>query len=219
MKRVSTLSKTAAMIAASLMLLGACGDDNTADSASNSAAPAAPSTPAADASSTTGSGSSTSGSGSASSEAKLTDPQIASIAVTANQIDIDYAKIAEAKATNPEVKQFADTMAKDHQAVIDQATALATKLGVTPEDNPTTQSLLDGAEKIKAEFSSLSGAAFDKAYIDNEVAYHKAAISVVETKLVADATSPELKALLESALPLFKSHLAHAEMVQSAVAK
>lgn len=148
---------------------------------------------------------------------KLTDPEIASVAVTANQIDIDYAAIAKSKASTTAVKEFAATMAKDHQAVIDQAVALVTKLGVTPLDNATTQSLLAGATTTKENLNSLSGAAFDKAYIDNEVAYHKAAIDLVENKLITDATNPELKALLESALPLFKEHLAHAEMVQKGV--
>lgn len=150
---------------------------------------------------------------------KFTDPQIASIAVTANQIDIDYANIALDKSKNSDVREFAKTMAKDHQSVIDQAVALAKKLGVTPEDNPTTQSLLDGEKKVKADFSSKSGADFDKAYVDNEVEYHKAAISLVESRLIPEASNEELKALLQSALPLFKTHLEHAEMVQKNLSK
>ncbi|WP_304344023.1 DUF4142 domain-containing protein [Chryseobacterium koreense] len=146
--------------------------------------------------------------------AKLTDPEIASIAVTANQIDVNYAEIALKKSTNKEVTDFAKTMAKDHKAVIEKAVALVKKLNVTPQDNPTTQSLLKGEADVKAKFETKSGADFDKAYVDNEVEYHKAVISVVENDLIPNATNPELKALLESALPLFKEHLAHAEMVQ-----
>lgn len=149
-----------------------------------------------------------------SATAKLTDPEIASVAVTADQIDIDYAAIAKQKSKNADVLKFAALMAKDHQSVNDQAVALAKKLGVTPKDNATTQSLLSGAVTTKAMLNSKSGADFDKAYIDNEVEYHKAAIGVVENTLIADATNPELKALLQSALPIFKEHLAHAEMVQ-----
>lgn len=145
---------------------------------------------------------------------KLTDAEIASVAVTANQIDIEYAQIAKKKSKNADVLKFAETMAKDHQAVIDQAVALVTKLGVTPKDNATTKSFLAGAVKTKAMLNSKKGRAFDKAYIDNEVAYHKAAINEVENVLIADATNSELKSLLQSALPLFKTHLAHAEMVQ-----
>jgi len=145
---------------------------------------------------------------------KLTDPEIASVALTADKIDIEYAQIAKEKSKNAEVLQFAATMAKDHQSVNDQAVALATKLGVTPKDNQLTQSLLDGAESTKAMLNSKSGAGFDKAYIDNEVAYHKAAIDIVENKLIPDASNEQLKSLLQSALPIFKQHLQHAEMIQ-----
>ncbi len=150
---------------------------------------------------------------------KLTDPEIASVAVTANQIDIDYAKIAIKKSKNTQVIDFAKTMEKDHGAVIDQAVALAKKLGVTPKDNPTTKAFLAGAVKTRAMLNSKKGKAFDKAYVDNEVAYHKAAIGEVENVLIPDATNGELKSLLESALPIFKGHLAHAEMVQKSLEK
>ena len=155
----------------------------------------------------------------AQADPKLTDPEIASVAVVANQIDIDYAKIAKERSKNADVLKFAATMAKDHKSVNDQAVALATKLGVTPQDNPVTQSLLSGAATTKADLNSKSGADFDKAYIDNEVAYHKAAIDLVENKLIVDATNPELKSLLQTALPIFKQHLAHAEMVQNQFSK
>ena len=145
---------------------------------------------------------------------KLTDPEIASVAVVANQVDIDYAKIAQKKSKNTEVLKFAATMAKDHQSVIDQAVALVTKLGVTPKDNATSKSLKAGEQKTSKLLNSKSGKAFDKAYIDNEVAYHRAVIATVENVLIKDATNQELKDLLSSAVPLFKAHLAHAEMVQ-----
>lgn len=151
--------------------------------------------------------------------AKLTDPEIASIAVTADQIDIDYAKIAKEKSKNADVLKFAATMAKDHQSVNDQAIALAKKLNVTPMDNATTQSLLSGATTTKAMLNSKTGADFDKAYIDNEVAYHEAAIALVEGTLIPDATNAELKSLLQSALPIFKQHLEHAKMVQAGMNK
>ena len=150
---------------------------------------------------------------------KLTDPQIASVAVTANQIDIEYAKIALKKSKNTQVIDFAKTMEKDHGAVIKEAIALAQKLGVTPESNPTTKAFLAGSVKTKAMLNSKRGHAFDKAYVDNEVAYHKAAIKEVENVLIPDATNEQLKSLLQSALPIFKGHLAHAEMVQKSLDK
>src|SRR5689334_2159777 len=108
---------------------------------------------------------------------KLSDAEIASVAVTANQVDIDYAKIATSKSKNEQVLNFAKTMATDHQAVIDQAVALVTKLKVTPQDNDVSKKLKSDAEATKKTLQSKSGKDFDKAYIDNEVAYHKAVIA------------------------------------------
>ena len=146
---------------------------------------------------------------------ELNDAQIASIAVTANQIDVDYGKIALKKAKNADAKKFAQTMVDDHTAIIKKAVALAQKLGVTPEDNPTTQSLLTGAEKIKTDLNSKDGKDFDKAYIDNEVAYHDAVLSTVKDVLIPQTQNAELKELLQGAVPLFEHHLEMAKAAQS----
>lgn len=145
---------------------------------------------------------------------KLTDPEIASVAVTANQIDIDYATVAKRKSKNADVLKFAETMTNDHKAVIAQAVALVTKLKVTPKDNAVSKKLLDDAAKTKKSLLSKSGKVFDKAYIDNEVAYHKAVIATVETLLIPSTTNGELKDLLVKVVPALKAHLTHAEMLQ-----
>jgi putative membrane protein len=126
-------------------------------------------------------------------------------------------KLLKKKSHDPEVIKFAQTMAKDHQAVIDQAVALATKLSVTPKDNATSQSLKATEAKTVKMLNSKSGKAFNKAYVDNEVAYHTAVIGTVENVLIPAASNAELKALLQSAVPLFKAHLAHAQMIQKSL--
>lgn len=149
--------------------------------------------------------------------AKLTDPEVASAAVTANQIDIEFAEIAFKQSKNQEVLNFAKTMSNDHKAVIGQAVALATKLNVTPKTNFLTKSLLSDAEKTKQRLRSSKGSAFDKTYIDNEVAYHKAVIAAVETVLIPQTENAELKNLLQKVVPALKAHLAHAEMIQKMI--
>lgn len=144
----------------------------------------------------------------------LSDPEVAFVAVTANQIDIDYAAIAKEKSKDAEVVSFAETMERDHKAVIAQAVALAKKLNVTPQENAVSKQLLSDAEKTKANLRSKSGEAFNKAYIDNEVAYHKAVIGAVEGLLIPETDNNELKKLLQDVVPALKAHLAHAEMVQ-----
>jgi putative membrane protein len=150
---------------------------------------------------------------------KFSDPEIASIAVVANQVDINYADLARKKSKDAEILKFAETMATDHKAVIDQAVALVTKLNVTPKDNALSQQLQSDAQKTEKSLDAKSGRAFDKAYIDNEVAYHKAVIEVVKSRLIPEAQNNELKDLLQNVLPALKAHLGHAEMVQKRFAK
>jgi putative membrane protein len=147
----------------------------------------------------------------------VTDAQIASIVVTANQVDIDAGKLAKSMASNAEVKKFADQMITDHTGVNKSAVDLVTKLKVTPEDNPTSQSLKAGGEKNLSNLKTLKGAAFDKAYIDNEVAYHQAVLDAVDKTLIPSASNAELKALLVKVRPAFVAHLEHAKHIQSTV--
>jgi putative membrane protein len=149
----------------------------------------------------------------------VTDAQIASIVVTANQVDIDAGKLAAATSTNPEVKKFAQLMVTDHTGVNKQAVALVTKLKVTPQDNDTSQSLKAGGEKNVAALKALKGAAFDKAYVDHEVAYHQAVLDAVDKTLIPGAKNEELKALLVKVRPAFVTHLEHAKHVQASLKK
>lgn len=146
---------------------------------------------------------------------QLTDPEIASVAVTANQIDVNYAKIALKKTHNNDIRKFAQSMKDDHTAVIKQAVALAKKLGVTPEDNAVTESLLKGEKKTIKMLNSKNGEDFDKAYIDNEVAYHEAVIKAVKNLLIPQADNAQLKSLLIKVAPVLAQHLEHAKMVQA----
>jgi putative membrane protein len=146
--------------------------------------------------------------------AKLTDPQIAHIAYTAGEIDIKAAKQAIDKASNKEVKQFAQDMVRDHEAVNKQALDLVKKLKVTPEDNDTSKALSKQASDKLAELGKLKGVAFDRAYIENEVAYHKTVNGALETQLIPSASNAELKGLLQTGLKIFQGHEQHAEHVQ-----
>jgi putative membrane protein len=142
------------------------------------------------------------------------DAQIAHIVVTANQVDIDAGKLAESKASNAQVKAFGKQMVTDHTGVNQQAVALAKKLNVTPQDNPTSQSLkAGGAENVK-KLNGLSGADFDKAYVDHEIAYHEQVLDAIDKVLVPNAKNEELKALIVKVRPAFVAHLEHAKMVK-----
>jgi putative membrane protein len=141
----------------------------------------------------------------------LNDAQIAHIAYTAGVIDVTAANQALKKSHNKAVRAFAQEMKRDHTAVNNQALALVKKLGVTPEDNPTSQSLASGAAEEQTKLAALDGAAYDKAYAENEVAYHRVVNGALSGTLIPAAQNPELKSLLETGLKLFQSHQMHAE--------
>jgi len=147
--------------------------------------------------------------------ASMNDPQIATVALTAHQIDVDRGKLALKHTHNDEVKQFAEQMVHDHEAGIKEATDLAKRLGVKPQQSDTSKSLKADADKVTARLKKEKGAAFDKDYINTEVAYHQAVIDAVRNALVPGAQNAQLKTLLEMAVPTLEGHLQHAKMVQA----
>ncbi len=146
------------------------------------------------------------------------DAQIAAIVVTANQVDIDAGKLAERKGHSKGVRAFGKRMVTDHSGVNRSAVDLAHRLHLTPEGNPTSESLKQGGDQNLATLRGLRGAAFDKAYIDHEVAYHQAVLDAMDKELIPNAQNPELEALLVKVRPAFVDHLEHAKMIQSSLA-
>ncbi len=149
--------------------------------------------------------------------AALSDTEIAHVAYTADNIDIRYAHLALAISDTPEIHEFAKTMIRDHEAVNAAALELLQKLGAQPQDNFLSQSLEEGADKIVDDFSKLRGAEFDQAYAANELAYHKAVNDLVENTFIPNIDHPEVKALFEQGLVIFRAHEKHAEMMVKAV--
>lgn len=145
------------------------------------------------------------------------DPQIVGIVVTANQIDVNTGKLALQKSHNAEVRKFAQDMVNDHTAVNKSVAQLGAKLHVTPAASPTQAALKKGAAENLAHLKTLDGEAFDKAYVDHEVDYHKAVIDAVKTTLIPNAQNAELKSALEGAAPMFQGHLEHAEHLQESL--
>ena len=143
------------------------------------------------------------------------DAQIAAIVVAANTVDIDAGKLAEKKAHDKDVRAFAKRMVADHSGVNKQAVALVQKLHVTPEENDTSKSLTQGGATTRTRLAGLSGKAFDKAYVDNEVTYHETVLDALDKTLIPNASNAELKALLVKVRPVLEEHLEHAKHLQA----
>ena len=152
-----------------------------------------------------------SGAAGAQSAGKPTDPQIAHIAYTAGEIDIKAAELAKKNSKNKDVLAFADDMIRDHKAVNEKALALVKKLNVTPEDNETSRALAKQGDDQLKKMSALQGAEFDRAYAQNEVAYHELVNDSLRKTLIPAANNSELKELLSTGLKLFEGHQQHAE--------
>ena len=149
----------------------------------------------------------------------INDAQIAHIVVTANAVDSAAGQLAKTKGASKAVKDFGQTMVNDHSGVNKQAVALATKLNVTPEDNDTSRQLKSGGDANLAKLQGLSGEAFDKAYIDNEVTYHQTVLDAIDKTLIPNAQNADLKALLVKARPAIAAHLERVKSIQSSLTK
>ena len=145
----------------------------------------------------------------------LSDPEVAHVAVTANTIDVELARFAQSRTRSAEVRRFATTMIADHSAVNAQAAALAGRLGVTPADNAVSRSLLAGAAQARTALEPLQGAAFDRAYMDREIAYHQAVLDALDGLLIPTSANADLKKLLVDVRPAFAAHLEHAKMIRT----
>lgn len=147
----------------------------------------------------------------------VNDAEIAAIVVAANGIDVRYGEIARERASDERVKQFAETMITDHTAVNQSAGELVARLGVTPQENDVSRSLEASAADTRTSLMAKSGAEFDRAYIANEVSYHRAVLDALDNLLIPNATNAELKSTLEGVRPAFQAHLQHAESLQQAL--
>lgn len=142
--------------------------------------------------------------------AELNDLEIAHVAYTADNIDIRYAHLALAISENPAIHEFARTMIRDHTAVNEQALALLDKLGAAPQHNFLSRSLTEDSEALVDEMSRLRGAAFDRRYAENELAYHRAVNDLVENAFIPNIENAEVKTLFETGLEIFRNHERHA---------
>lgn len=150
-------------------------------------------------------------------QSDLDDLEMAHVAVVASEIDIAYAHLALAFSRNPEIRRFAETMIRDHTAVNGQVVALAEKLNVQARDNAMSRQLLADAREVKDRLSRLRGEAFDRAYAENELAYHRTVNGVVADAFIPNIENGEVREAFRGALQIFRGHERHAERMVEAV--
>ena len=115
------------------------------------------------------------------------------------------------------MKKFGELMVTDHTGVNKAGGGPGDEAEGDARGQPDRQSLKAGGDKNLANLKTLKGAAFDKAYVDQEVAYHQAVLDAVDKTLIPGAPNAELKALLVKVRPAFVAHLEHAKQVQASL--
>lgn len=148
----------------------------------------------------------------------LTDGNIVAIFVAANDADIKNGQQAKSKSKSTQVKSFADRMIQDHSAAKKEAQDLAGRLNINAEDNDASRQLMSDTDAMRDSLGKMSGLAYDKNYIDDEVAIHEKVLGTLDNTLIPNAQNPDLKTLLTHARDIVQSHLEHAKSLQSQMA-
>jgi putative membrane protein len=147
----------------------------------------------------------------------LDDPTIVAIFDEANTADIETGELGATKGTTKEIRDFGAMLARDHKAVRKQGRELAKKLGVTPTPPKDDQGARDHAAAMK-ELRALKGSAFDHAFLQHEVAFHKAVIDAVNSTLLPAIKNAELKDLVVKVAPAFQTHMLAAQNLEGKLA-
>ena len=149
----------------------------------------------------------------ASGDLSLTDPNIVAVLDEANKADSAAGALAVTKATNKAVKDFARLMMGEHHALREQGQQLAKRLKVTPEPpaNDPVKPLAENETRVLE--STPKGPEFDRVYIEQEIAAHKAVLDLAENAH-EQADNDQLKSLIEKAKPVIQKHLDQAEQIK-----
>lgn len=142
--------------------------------------------------------------------APLDDATIVAIFDGANTADIETGQLAAERGSSPEVREFGAMLARDHENVRKQGRDLAAKLGVTPTPPANDAAAADHAAAM-ARLRGLSGAEFDHAFLQHEVAFHKSVIDAVTSTLLPAIQNAEVKTLVVTVAPAFEAHMRAAE--------
>jgi putative membrane protein len=137
---------------------------------------------------------------------RLPANDIAGILATANQGEIDQANAALSKATNADVRAFAQMMVTDHTNAASKANDVFSRNGITPADNSTTSELKTNGQRSTMNLNAYSGAAFDRAYMQAQVDMHSWLLTNLDSLLIPSARG-DLRTLLESTRGTVSSHL------------
>ena len=123
--------------------------------------------------------------------------------------EVELSKVAQTKASNSEVKKFAQMMVADHTKANAELKSVAGKKSV---DLPADLATADRA--ALEELNGLSGAQFDRTYVNAMVDAHETDVQLFEDQ-AGDDSDPEAKAFAAKTLPTLQKHLEMIKGIQS----
>lgn len=145
----------------------------------------------------------------------LDDAEIVSILNTANQGEVKAATRAQAKASNPEVRKFAQMMVADHGNALKATAPVAKKARIKPLPNMYTRNMKKENNMAMRKMNKLQGNAFDQAYMDSQIIMHQKVLGLIDTSLLPNAKNPELKTLITNMRPVIEGHLQQAKQIRA----
>ena len=147
----------------------------------------------------------------------MTNAEVLAIYIQVNSFDLETALLGRAQANSKAVRDLAAQVAADHMGVRQTAFSLAAACKVSPVLPPGRDAAALDHGRTLTKLAALEGADFDTAYIQHEVAFHRAAIDAVKHTLQPATTCPALQAHFKEILPALEHHLAETENVARAL--
>lgn len=145
----------------------------------------------------------------------MTDAQIAGVVDAVNLGEVQQAHMAQERASKDEVRMFANHMMTGHQAAARQQAQVLDRAGIMPEETDLSRQLRNQGQQTEQQLSGLRGDQFDRAYIDSQVRQHRAALQLLDEKLIPSAQDPAYRAYLERVRSEVAQHLATAEQIEA----
>ena len=145
--------------------------------------------------------------------ATLSDPEIVSLTQAADEGEIATSKVALTKATNADVKKYAQEMITVHTRMISQRNGQLKASGMQPAAGAKDSSKATVDKMVAMLNQAPKGAAFDTAYVNGQVLAHTNTLAMVQ-KAVGAAKDPALKTMLTGATPEIQRHLDEAKGLQ-----
>lgn len=148
---------------------------------------------------------------------KLSDAQIIGVMQAINRAEIRQAELAMARSADPQVLMTAEQLANEHREMSMRLARLAEGLGARPQPSDLSRKLEQMVQQATDRLRELSGAEFNRGYLQTQVLLHQTALDVVQQELIPAARSENLKRMLQVAAPHLHHHLQQAKMAQDSL--